>query len=147
MRTFLAFILGKKAKPAPQPVAMVPPPFPLSLEDCHVFVCFPEPGLTLLRKQLDLDINQKARGWNPVPFMLIDLVEVDRLVNRTADKQPIQAEQPALYSHPERKLITRYVAWNRQRARQEEAWVKFAAYDQLLVQLLNRAIKTSIVLV
>lgn len=82
----------------------VPDPQPLL-----VGVSLKTPALQFLRNQLERDINAKARGWNPTGFTLLELLEMEQLLSRHADREAHQPGDNRLLTYPELSLLASYV--------------------------------------
>lgn len=85
-----------------------------------VAVSLKTPGLRFLTYQLERDINAKARGWTPTGFTLLELLELEQLLVRHADREAHQAGDNRLLTYAELSLLASYVGRHYEIAKWEE---------------------------
>ncbi|GAB4042243.1 hypothetical protein [Spirosoma litoris] len=97
--------------------------------DSLVCVSMESEGVTFLRAQLELDITAKGLGWQPIPFTLFELIEIQRLL-------PDEIVN-AVITHGQRKLIAHYCTLYHALAKNSEDTERENYYDEFLTALLE----------
>ncbi|MCX6216371.1 hypothetical protein [Spirosoma sp.] len=106
----------------------------VEIETLYVAVSLHPEGKKLLATQLERDIDGKSRGWNPVPFTLLQLQKFDQLLKRKPESDLVD---DVLFTHEERKELAMYAVRYFVMARDSEDVDRATAYKLLISSLLE----------
>ena len=74
-----------------------------------VAVQLPHAGLYALRQQLERDFRAKALGHAPLPFTVLQLLDLEKLLMLHPDREPVESRDNLLLSSVQQALLARYV--------------------------------------
>ena len=74
-----------------------------------VSIYFSHAGLHMLRQRIERDINAKGRGISPIPFTVLELLDLERLLLIHPDRQAVEGGDNVSMSHDQRQLLAIYV--------------------------------------
>lgn len=123
----MSFLLVPQTQEAPDLVEQVEPlQFSITLSG---------PGLATLRTQLERDINAKGFGLNPIPFRLLELLDMERFVRFHTDGMIIEPGDNILITEDQAKQLFVYANRYFIRAVESEDQVQKRVYIDLVQAL------------